>query len=171
MRHAARYRPARGQMTTDLECVMSSWWLASEAGAGEAAVEDVGAVLELAEAAPDGGDQVVGVGEGAVGGGDASQDGPDAFDRVEVGCVGRQLEDGEPVAGGDVAAHSGRQARVEIVPDQHDRAAELLVGGLDQVAVVLPGEAFAPVGPGVWAGPVDQPGGFAGLVAGQGGHR
>ncbi|MFC8808755.1 hypothetical protein ACFT9J_35700 [Streptomyces anthocyanicus] len=33
---------------TDLECVMSSWWLASEAGAGESAVEDVGAVLELA---------------------------------------------------------------------------------------------------------------------------
>ncbi len=33
---------------TDLECVMSSWWLASEAGAGEAAVEDVVAVLELA---------------------------------------------------------------------------------------------------------------------------
>lgn len=33
---------------TDLECVMSLWWLAPEAGAGEAAVEDVGAVLELA---------------------------------------------------------------------------------------------------------------------------
>ncbi|MFD9099304.1 hypothetical protein, partial [Streptomyces collinus] len=31
---------------TDLECVMSSWWLALEAGAGEAAVEDVGVVLE-----------------------------------------------------------------------------------------------------------------------------
>jgi hypothetical protein len=34
--------------STDLECVMSSWWLAAEAGAGEAAVKDVGAVLELA---------------------------------------------------------------------------------------------------------------------------
>ncbi|MGW5612081.1 hypothetical protein ACWEWI_39895 [Streptomyces sp. NPDC003753] len=32
---------------------------------------------------------------------------------------------------------------VEIVPDQHDRAAELLVGGLNEVAVVLPGEALA----------------------------
>ncbi|MEU5518509.1 hypothetical protein AB0H65_29445, partial [Streptomyces griseoaurantiacus] len=31
---------------TDLECVVSSWWLAAEAGAGEAAVKDVGAVLE-----------------------------------------------------------------------------------------------------------------------------
>ncbi|MFZ4163163.1 CHAT domain-containing protein [Streptomyces griseoincarnatus] len=36
------------QTTTDLECVMSSWWLAPEAGAGKAAVEDAGAVLELA---------------------------------------------------------------------------------------------------------------------------
>jgi hypothetical protein len=83
---------------TDLECVMSSWWLASEAGAGEAAVEDVMAVLELAEAASDGSDQVVGVGEGTVGHGGASQDGPDALDRAEVGCVGRQSEDGKPVA-------------------------------------------------------------------------
>ncbi|MEW2153669.1 hypothetical protein AB0950_00005, partial [Streptomyces sp. NPDC007189] len=32
--------------TIDLECVMSSWWLASETGAGEAAVEDVVAVLK-----------------------------------------------------------------------------------------------------------------------------
>ncbi|MGA5811098.1 hypothetical protein ACPC39_33975, partial [Streptomyces cellulosae] len=34
------------RVVTDLECVMSSWWLAPEAGAGEAAVEDAGAVLE-----------------------------------------------------------------------------------------------------------------------------
>jgi hypothetical protein len=27
-------------LVTDLECVMSSWWLAPEAGAGKAAVED-----------------------------------------------------------------------------------------------------------------------------------
>ncbi len=36
------------RVVTDLECVMSSWWLVPEAGAGEAAVEDAGAVLELA---------------------------------------------------------------------------------------------------------------------------
>ncbi|MGW3968365.1 hypothetical protein ACWEFD_03430 [Streptomyces ardesiacus] len=59
------------------------------------------------------------------------------------------MDDGEPVAVGDAAAHSGRQVGAEIVPDQHDRAAELLVGGLDQVALVLPGEALAPVGPDV----------------------
>lgn len=58
---------ADGAVPTDLECVMPSRWLVPEAGAGEAAVEDVGAVLEPAWAAPDGGDQVVGVGEGAVG--------------------------------------------------------------------------------------------------------
>lgn len=51
---------------------MSSWWLASEAGAGEAAVEDVGAVLELAEATSDGSDQVSGIGEDTVGHGGAS---------------------------------------------------------------------------------------------------
>jgi hypothetical protein len=78
-------------------CVMSSWLPASEAGTGEAAVEDVVAVLEPAEAASDDSDQVIGVGEGTVGHGGASQDGPGALDRVEVGCVGRQLEEGEPV--------------------------------------------------------------------------
>jgi hypothetical protein len=51
---------------------MASWWLASEASASEAAVEDVVAVLKLAEAASDGSDQVVGVGKRAVGRGGAS---------------------------------------------------------------------------------------------------
>lgn len=46
---------------TDLECVMSPWWLAPEAGANATVVEDVGAVLELAQAAPDRGDEVVGL--------------------------------------------------------------------------------------------------------------
>ncbi|WUQ57457.1 hypothetical protein OG791_00460 [Streptomyces canus] len=58
--------------TTDLEWVMSSWWLVSEPGAGETAVEDVVTVLELAKAASDGSDQVIGVGEGTVGHGGAS---------------------------------------------------------------------------------------------------
>jgi hypothetical protein len=88
---------------------MSSWWLASEAGAGEAAVEDVVAVVELAEAVSDGSDQVIGVGEGTIGHGGASQHGPDALDRVEVGCLGRQLEDSEPVAVGDVATHASAE--------------------------------------------------------------
>jgi hypothetical protein len=35
---------------------MSSWWLATETGAGEAAVKDVVAVLELTYAASDGSD-------------------------------------------------------------------------------------------------------------------
>ncbi|KMS79501.1 hypothetical protein ACZ91_61815 [Streptomyces regensis] len=95
---------------------MMSWWLASEAGAGEVAAEDVVAVLELAEAASDSSDQVIGVGEGTVGHGGASQNGPDALDRIEVGCVGRQMEDGEPVAVGDVVAHAGGEVGVEDAP-------------------------------------------------------
>lgn len=47
---------------------------------------------------------------------------------VEVGCVGRQLEDSEPVTVVGVAAHAGGEVGVEVVADQHDRAAEL-VGG------------------------------------------
>lgn len=81
----------RGGSVCDLECVMSSWWLASEAGAGEAAVEDVVAVLEQAQTAPDCGDQALGVGERSVGRGGASQHRPDALYRVEVGWVGPML--------------------------------------------------------------------------------
>lgn len=43
------------------------------------------------------------------------------------------------------------------------------MGGLDQVTVVLPGEALASAEPGVRTGPVDQPGASAGFIAGQGG--
>lgn len=39
--------------------------------------------------------------------------------------MGRQLEDGEPVAVGDVAAHPGGEVGVEVVPDQHDRSARV----------------------------------------------
>lgn len=157
-------------VVTDLQGVVSSWWLALEARAGGAAVEDVGAVREsrrrprrtavvrssgsakarLAVAVRRSADQMSSTGSGS-------------------GGMGRQLEDGEPVAFGDAAARAGGQVGVGIVPDQHDRAAELLVRGLDRIAVVLPGEASASVGAGVRAGPVDRPGGFAGLVASQGG--
>ena len=37
-----------GKGITDVESVMSSWWGEHESGSGEAAVEDVVAVLELA---------------------------------------------------------------------------------------------------------------------------
>ncbi len=38
----------RGPRPTEVPFVMSSWWSADESGAGQAAVEHVGAVLELA---------------------------------------------------------------------------------------------------------------------------
>lgn len=119
------------RIPTDHECVMSSWWFA-QAGSGEAAVEDVVAVLELAWTSPDGGDQVVGVGEGSVRQAGASKDGPEALDWVEVGCVGRQLEDGEPVTVGDVMTHPGGQVGVEDAPMlrqvAEDAATEVAVG-------------------------------------------
>ena len=61
---------------------------------------------------------------------------------------------------------------VEVVPDEHDRAAELSVGGDEQVAVVGPGEALASVASAVIAaGRVNQPGPLARFVAGQCGDR
>ncbi len=69
-------------------------------------------VPEPAQAPPDGGDQVVRVGEGTVGRGGAPQYRPDAFDRVESRRAARELADGEPVAFGDVSAHPGRQVGV-----------------------------------------------------------
>ncbi len=61
---------------------------------------------------------------------------------------------------------------VEVVPDQDDRAAQLLVGGDRQIPVVAPGGALSPVAAvvvPVW--PVDQPRPVAGLVSGQRGDR
>lgn len=113
-------------------------------------------------------DEVFGGGEGDVGEPAASQEGPDPFDGVEVGCVGRQVVDRQPVPGGGELPQAGGLVDVEVVPDEHDRAAELLVGGDQQVPVVAPGEAFAAVASAVVpAWPVDQPGPVAGFVAGQ----
>lgn len=127
-------------------------------------------VLDGAQAVPDCLDQVVGAGEGDVAEPAASQQGPDAFNRVEVRCIGRQLVDGQPVPAGDPGAHPGVQVHVQVVPDEHDRAAELLVSDLQQVTVVGPGEGLASVASAVvTAGPIDQPGAFTRLVAGQGG--
>ena len=73
---------------------------------------------------------------------------------------------------GGVPPHAGGQVGVEVVPDQHDRAAELLVGG-DRAGRGSPARRSScarRVGR-RGAGPVDQPGAFAGLVAGQGGDR
>lgn len=68
----------------------------------------------------------------------APQHGPDALDGVEIGRVGRRWEDREPVTVSDLLTHSCGEVAVEMVPDQQDRAAELVAGGLDQVGVVPP---------------------------------
>jgi Na+-translocating ferredoxin:NAD+ oxidoreductase RnfC subunit len=59
--------------------------------------------------------------------------------------------------------------RVQVVPDQDDRAAELLVRGIEQAGVVGLGEALAPAfgGAAVEVDAVDQPGSVAGFGADQ----
>ncbi|GAB1818422.1 hypothetical protein HerbRD11066_15860 [Herbidospora sp. RD11066] len=55
---------------------------------------------------------------------------------------------------------------VEVVPDENDRATELLVCCDQQVPVVAPGEALAPIATAVvMAGPVDELGAATGFVA------
>ena len=61
-----------------------------EPGAGETSVDEVGTVLDLAQATTEGSHQVGGVGEGGVGLAAASEQGPDPFDRVELWRVGRE---------------------------------------------------------------------------------
>lgn len=53
--------------------------------------------------------------------------------------------DGQPVPGLGELPQVGGLVDVEVVPDEHDRAAELLMGGDQQVPVVAPGEALASV--------------------------
>src|SRR5438874_7135259 len=66
---------------------------------------------------------------------------PDAFGGVEVGGVGGQLDEVQPVPAGDQVAHRGADVRVQVVPDQHDGGLEVLVGGVEQGGVVGFGEA------------------------------
>ena len=46
--------------------------------------------------------------------------------RVELGCVGRELVDCQPQLGGDQLAHGAADVGVQVVPDQHERAVELV---------------------------------------------
>ena len=65
------------------------------------------------------------------------------LDRVELVRVGRELEDGQPVPGRDQLGHRGADVGIQVVPDDHERAAELLVRGVQQPGVVRLGEALA----------------------------
>ena len=67
-----------------------------QAGAGQAAVDQVGPVLDLLELAFDDADQAVQVGGGEVGDGPLEQR-PDALDRIDVRRVRGQPVDPQPV--------------------------------------------------------------------------
>lgn len=86
------------------------------------------AVLDVAESAADALHEVVRGGEGDVGEPAAPQEEPDALYGVEVGCVGRQVGDGQPVPGRGELPQSRGLVDVEVVPDEDDRSAELGVG-------------------------------------------
>ena len=87
-----------------------------QAGAGEAAVDQVGPVLDLLQLALDDADQAVHVGGGEVGDSPLEQR-PDALGRVEAGRVGGQPVDAQPflVRGGEVRQFR-RQVDVEVIP-------------------------------------------------------
>jgi hypothetical protein len=112
---------------TEVELVVSlscSGRLDRQARLGEAAVDEAAAVLDVPQAAADALDEVFGGGEGDVGQPSTPQQGPDLFDGVEVGCVGRQVVDGQPLAGCRPLPQVGGFVDVQVVPGEDDRAAE-----------------------------------------------
>ena len=111
-----------------------------QAGPGQAAVDQVGPVLDLLQLALDDADQAVQVGGGEVGHGPLEQR-PDALGGIKVRRVGGQPVDPQPglVLRGEVRQFRG-EVDVEVIPAPDQRRGQLPVGGDDQVPVVLPGE-------------------------------
>lgn len=72
---------------------------------------------------------------------------------LRSGGIGRQEVAGDPVVGIDELPQPAISVNVQVVPDEHDRGAELLVGGDEQVAVVA---SAAPAVIDVPLGPLDQ---------------
>ena len=58
--------------------------------------------------------------------------GPGLLDWVELAGVGGQGVDAQSRPGRGESPHGGGDVTVEIVPDEHDRAVELLMGGVEQ---------------------------------------
>src|SRR5437016_11689670 len=102
-----------------------------QASGGQAAVDQVGPVLDLLQLALNDADQAVQVGGGEVGHGPLEQR-PDALGRIEVGRVRGQPEDPQPVVvlGGEVGQFGG-QVDVEIIPAPDQGGGQLTVGGDD----------------------------------------
>ena len=111
-----------------------------QAGGGQAAVDQVGPVLDLLQLALDDADQAVQVGGGEVGHGPLEQR-PDALRRIQVRRVRGQPVDPQPglVLRGELRQFRG-QVDVEVIPDPDQRGGQLAVGGDDQVPVIGPGE-------------------------------
>lgn len=156
---------------TEFECVMSLWWGAdAEAGFGQGAVDEVAAVLDLSQAAAYGAGQVVGAGERGVGCRSAAWQRPDSFDRVQVWGVGGRVVDGRRSC-----SEANRRVPAVLWVVRLSQVSTIGPPGrvcdLEQVAIVAPGGILAPVRAAVAARAVDQPGAFAGFVAGQGGDR
>ena len=70
---------------------------------------------------------------------------PHGLDRVELVGVRRKLADRQPWPDGDQFGHSAADVGIQVVPDHHQRPAELLVRGVQQPGVVRFGEALPPV--------------------------
>ena len=64
--------------------------------------------------------------------------------RVEFVRVRRELVDGQPWPGRDKPGHRGADVGVQVVPDEDDGPAELLVRGVQQPGVVGFGDALGP---------------------------
>src|SRR6266852_3189523 len=111
-----------------------------QAGGGQAAVDQVGPVLDLLQLALDDADQAVQVGGGEVDHGPLEQR-PDALRGIKVRRVSRQPVHPQP---GPVLLSEVRKLRgevdVEVIPAPDQRGGQAAVGGDDQVPVVLPGE-------------------------------
>src|SRR6266849_2803721 len=111
-----------------------------QASGGEAAVDQVGPVLDLLQLALDDPDQAVQVGGGEVGDGPLEQR-PDALGGIQLGRIRGQPVDPQPrfVLLGEVR-QVRRQVDVEVIPAPHQRRGQLPVRGDDQVPVISPAE-------------------------------
>jgi hypothetical protein len=98
-----------------------------QAGAGEEAFEERGPVLHPFQPGLHQGGQLGEVAFGRVGQGSLEMR-PERLDWIQLVRVPRQLADGQPVPGRGQPGHRGADVRVQIVPDEHDRAGELLMG-------------------------------------------
>src|SRR5579859_3553786 len=114
----------------------------SQAGGSQAAIDQMGPVLDLLQLALDDADQAGHVGGGEVGDGPLEQR-PDALGGIQFGRIGGQPVNPQPVAVlRDEVRQLRREMDVEVIPAPHHRRGQVMVRGDDQVTVVSPGESL-----------------------------